>query len=298
MVEDFDLDEEVLEDLRRLAIRVAGEAAAYVRDRYGISEFTEVVGFHSGDEGMKIDYESEGVILDLLRKEGFRGLFVGEERGLIKIGSDPFVAVVDPLDGSRNYASLVPWSNVSVAFGYVRDGKATLFDIVAGAVAPVFSWPISSFARGLGAYEGGKRLYAREAGSTRLVMAYVENIDQAKVVHKYLELVAGKRSVRALGSAALEAVWAGFGRAEVFLDIRGRLRVVDIAAGIGIALEAGAWVLVEKSNASLLSVEKVGSVIVASSKQVADTVSRALSESGFSSLSSKWVVKWRRVSEN
>lgn len=295
MVESIDVDKSILEDLRKLAVRVAGEAAAYIRDRYGISEFTEVVGFHSGDEGMKIDYESEGVILELLKREGFRGLFVGEERGLIKIGDDPFVAVVDPLDGSRNYASLVPWSNVSIAFGYIRGGHASLFDIVAGAVAPVFPWPISSFARGLGAYEGGRRLYAREAGPTKIVMAYVENLDQARVVHRYLELVTGKRSVRALGSAALEAVWAGFGRAEVFLDIRGRLRVVDIAAGIGIALEAGAWVLVEKNNASLLSVEKVGSVVVASSKKVADIVSRALSESGFSNLSSKWVVEWKKL---
>jgi len=269
-----------LESLRRMLVRVAGEAAAYLRDRFGLDELLVVVQrhHHDEDEGMRIDVESERNILELLRAEGFRGLFLGEESGLVRLGSDPYVVVADPLDGSKNYAALVPWSAVSVALAPVAGGSASLRDVVAGAVAPIFHWPVLSFARGVGVYEGGARVSREERGS-RLVLAYVEKPEQARVVHRYLELTGDKRSVRALGSASLEIAWAGLGRAELFVDVRGRLRVVDVAAAAWLAAEAGSVVAVERPEASLLSVERIGSIAV-SSPAAWPRLRRALEDSG------------------
>ena len=162
------LERRELESLRRMLVRVAGEAAAYLRDRFGLDELLVVVSKHEHDEdeGMRIDVESERNILELLRAEGYRGLFLGEEAGLVRLGDDPYVVVADPLDGSKNYASLVPWSAVSVAIAPLDSGGgARLRDVVAGAVAPIHHWPVISFARGLGVYEGGARVSHENRGA-------------------------------------------------------------------------------------------------------------------------------------
>ena len=287
----MELTRRELEDLRRMLVRVAGEAAAFLRDRLGVGELLEVVTVHSydSDEGMRVDVESERNILSLLRAEEFRGVFVGEEAGVVRLGDDRLVAIADPLDGSKNYASLVPWCAVSIALAAPRDGEGavTLGDVVAGAIAPIFQWPVLSFARGLGAFEGGSRV--RASGGSRLVMAYVESLEQARVVQSYLQLAGGRRGVRALGSASLEIAWAGMGRAEVFIDVRGKLRTVDVAAAVWFAGEAGAYVAVENGSARLDRVERVGSVLVASTREAWDRLERAVEESGFSL--SQWSLK-------
>ncbi len=278
-----------LEDIRRLAIRVAGEAAAYLRDRFGLEELLETKAIHSydADESMVIDYEGERHVIELLRLEGFRGIFVGEEHGTVKLGSDPLVAVVDPLDGSKNYASLIPWSAVSIAIAPLPQGREpVLRDIVAGAIAPIPPMPILSFARRQGAFEGGARIHTTNRRK-RLVLAYVESLDQARVVHRYLRLRNSRMSVRALGSASLEIAWVGMGRADVFIDIRGRLRIVDVAASLWFAKEAGAIVVVENPDARLTQVERVGSVLASSSQDSWNVLAEVLEETGFGKLVDK-----------
>ncbi len=278
-----------LEDLRRLVVRVAGEAAAYLRDRFGLEELLETRGVHSydTDESMVIDYEGENNVIELLRLEGFRGIFVGEEHGVVKLGDDPFVAVVDPLDGSKNYASLVPWSAVSIAIAPLpKEREPVLRDVVAGAIAPIPGMPILSFARGLGAFEGGARIFTNNRRK-RLVLAYVETLDQARVVHHYLRLRNSRMSVRALGSASLEIAWVGMGRADVFIDVRGRLRIVDVAASVWFAKEAGAIVAIENPEARLTSVERVGSVLASSSRESWNVLIKVLEETGFHELAER-----------
>lgn len=284
----LDLGPRELESLRRLSVRVAGEAAAYLRDRFGLEELFDVAvhHIHDEDEGMRIDVESERNILELLRAEGFRGLFLGEESGLVRLGSDPYIVVADPLDGSKNYAGLIPWNAVSIAVAPLPRGRSPcLLDVVAGAVAPVFQWPILSFARGRGAYEGGARA-TKSKRKSRLVLAYVETPEQARVVHRYLRLSDGKRSVRALGSASLEISWAGLGRAEAFIDVRSRLRVVDVAAAVWIAREAGSTVALENPRARLDTVDRVGSVAVASTPEAWARLRDALGSNGHTALAS------------
>ncbi|WP_317895998.1 inositol monophosphatase family protein [Pyrofollis japonicus] len=277
------------EDLRRMVSRIAGEAAAYLRDRFGLEELLETKDIHSydTDESMIIDYESEENVIELLKAEGFRGLFIGEEHGFVKLGDDPYIAVVDPLDGSKNYASMIPWSAVSIAIARIpRDREPRLGDVLAGAVAPILSMPVLSFARGIGAFEGASHIQ-RPRVPPRLILAYVEEPEQAKVVHTYLSLQEKRGSVRALGSASLEMAWTGIGRAEVFIDVRGRLRIVDVAAAAFFAKEAGATVIVERPDARLDRVDRVGSVLVASNKDAEHRLYKALEISGFGYLAER-----------
>ena len=254
-----------LDDLRRVVARIAGEAAGFLRDRLGATDLLRVEAVHARDETMRIDSQTEDFIMDLLRAEGIRGIVASEEKGRVKLGDDKLVVVVDPLDGSKNFASYVPWAAVSIAVAPLPDSGAPLLtDVVAGAVAPIFNWPVVSFARGRGVYEGSSKPLSTP--TRRLLLYYAETVEQARIVIELINSFKSRGyrvSARAMGSASLESTWAGLGRALVFADVRGKLRTIDIAASVHIALEAGAYVIVEKWGARIDRVEEVGVVVVA-----------------------------------
>ncbi len=277
----LELEEYDIEDIRKTLARIAGEAAGYIRDRFGMTGLLRVEAVHARDETMSIDSSTEEYIIELLRAEGIRGVVTSEERGTVKLGDDRLVVVVDPLDGSKNFASFIPWAAVSIAVAPLpEDEPPRLTDIVAGAVAPIFGWPVVSFARGRGVYEGGSKPLLTP--TRRVVFYYAESEKQAEVVLNVMRRLRreGRRiSMRAGGSASLETTWAGLGRALAFLDVRGRLRTIDIAAAVHIALEAGAYVVVERWGARIDRVEEVGVVIVAP-PDTWDAVREAVCEKG------------------
>ncbi len=246
------------EDLRRLVVRVAGEAASFLRDRMGVEELLEVVDVHEGDEGMRIDRESEELIIELLKAEGLRPTLVTEERGFVKLGNDPYIAVVDPLDGSRNYASLIPWCSVSIALLPSEDPK--IGNTIAAAVAPVPRLPVYSMAKGTGVFEGESTVKPPRR-KPKLVLAYAETVDQARRLYSYISRLPFRPSIRGLGSSSLEVVWAALGRAYSFTDVRGKLRIYDLTAALAIAWEAGAYVYVERAG-SVLESGRLGVVAV------------------------------------
>ena len=249
--------------LRRVLVRVAGEVAGFLRDRFGVEEYLVVETLHGEDYGMKADVEAEDLIVELLKSEGLSGWVIGEERGVVKIrGGGNLYFVVDPLDGSKNYAVGVPWCAVSIAALVNGEGRVpSLGDVVAGAIAPIFGGPILSFARGVGVFEGGALVHVRREPPAKMLLTYVEAPEQARLLRTYLEM-AGRRSVRSLGSASLEIAWAALGRVEAFIDLRGKLRPVDVAAAVGLAVELGAYVAVTRAFEPVTKVRRVGYVAV------------------------------------
>ncbi len=238
--------------------RVAGEAAAFLRDRLGSEELLRVVSVHDGDEGMRVDVEAERFIVELLKAEGIAGTVVTEESGTLRLGSDPYVIVVDPLDGSKNYASLIPWCSVSVAV--LPASEPVLGRALAAAVAPVPRMPVISMAAGLGVYEGSAPARPT-AARPRVVVAYAETVEQAAKLLEFVSSLGFAPSIRALGSSSLETVWAALGRVYAFADLRGKLRVYDVAAAAAIAAEAGAMLYVERVG-PVTELRRVGVVAV------------------------------------
>jgi myo-inositol-1(or 4)-monophosphatase len=247
-----------LESLRRSVARVAGEVAAFIRDRVGAEELLNVVTVHDGDEGMRVDIEAERMVIELLKAEGIGGVVVTEESGVVRLSNDPYVVVVDPLDGSKNYASAIPWCSTSIAI--LPAESPNLVNALVAAVAPVPRMPVVSMGLGIGVYEGNARV-APSTRRPRMLVAYVENPDQAARLFKFVSRLKPTPSIRALGSSSLEIVWAALGRLLVFIDLRGKLRVYDVAAAAAIAREAGAKVYIEREG-SVLEVKRVGTVAV------------------------------------
>jgi len=256
-------------ELRELSVRIAGEASGFLRDlREDDEQAIETV---SG-ETIKADVEAEQYILELLKAEGFSGLVVTEERGVVELGKDNMIALIDPLDGSTNYKVGIPWCSVSIGFSLKRRG-AKLRDVIAGAVYPVYEGYPYSFYKGGGVYFGEVKIdkntsnqYFESFGKT--IMTVYEDDPEAiefiKEIYKYLESKFGSIKIRSLGSAALELALTAMGRIGYFVDLRAKLRVTDVAVGFGMIRESGGVYTDESGreiNNGIERLERVKSIV-------------------------------------
>ncbi len=262
-----------LEELRRIVERISGQTAGLLRDLSG-ERLDEIVAKQKlGDTTRRIDLIAEDYVLDMIKNTGIPSLIITEERGVISIGREPeLIYVIDPLDGSTNYIIGVPWSAVSIAVSFYKD-NARLSDIVAGAVAPIIPrFNVFSFARGKGVYYGGLRIEFNEKDfvGRNVLLGYFESREGARVFKAFMEKTENVK-VRSLGCASLEIVYTAIGRAELFMDIRGWLRNVDVAAALGIARELNAYISDSKGasiDSTITDIVMVGDVIVARTKHM------------------------------
>lgn len=143
--------------------------------------------------------------------------------------------IVDPLDGTTNYAHAYPFFCASVAFE--QDGR-----IVAGAVYNPVAEELFTATRGGGAFLNGKPIHV--SGHDRLENAMigagfpynrVERLGRGLELFK--KMLAATQAIRRDGSAALNLCYVASGRFDGFWELT--LHPWDIAAGWLIVEEAG-----------------------------------------------------------
>jgi len=270
------------EELRRILYRIAGEASGLLRDMACSGEATRRVK----GETFRADLASEEYIVDALRSEGLKAKIVSEESGVIDMGDD-YVVLVDPLDGSRNYVNCIPWSSVSIAI--LPGGAKSLAETLAGVVAPVFYGDPLSFSTS-SCYQGSARIPPPE-GSERFLYVYVEHPEAAVRLAEIIDILGRGFKVRSLGSAALEVAYVAIGRGTAFIDLRPKLRNIDIAAAAGLASRCGATLAGPGGTLDSIGVgrvERIGPIAVfsksVSGSVIDDIVRGPLSSAGHSSL--------------
>jgi myo-inositol-1(or 4)-monophosphatase len=226
------------------AIDVAERAGVVLMDRY---ERLERIHHKSArDVVTEADHISEELILSAIRAHSPGDGVVAEESGEHTLASGVApragqgrVWVVDPLDGTVNYANGIPFFCVSLAlihdgrpivgvvhdptrdetFAATVDGPATLFD----RVTPVGRTIVASDKEKLSDFVVSLALSGR-AVATRI-----------RAVRKVI------RISRSMGAAALALAYVGHGRFDAFVQSAG-LSAWDIAAAGLIAERAGAVV--------------------------------------------------------
>ncbi|MCE4623679.1 MAG: inositol monophosphatase [Caldisphaeraceae archaeon] len=236
--------------LRKSLVEISLKAVGYLRKNFCTDEALEIVR----GETIRADLASEKIIIDSLKELGIDFQAVTEESGLV--GNGKYKFIIDPLDGSVNYKSCIPWCSVSIAV--LSEEK----DVIAGVVAPVYGdgYPFS-FSRGNGCYEGDRRIKP-DKGSPNILFSYIEKLEQASDVAKIASREGLK--VRSLGSSALEIIYAALNRSFAFLDLRGKLRNVDVSASLGFLKECGGVAKNEKGDYLRIDdrmVSSVGNVI-------------------------------------
>jgi myo-inositol-1(or 4)-monophosphatase len=182
------------------------------------------------------DRESEERIVAAIRRHFPHDAFLGEEGGAQK-GNAPEsrVWIIDPLDGTSNFASGFPFWCVSIA---AREGS----ELVAAVIWDPIHGEMYTAERGSGAWRNATRL--RVTGRGTLDGAFIatgfpfrnrEKIDAYLALFRAVFIHA--RAIRRAGSAALDLAHVAAGVFDGFFEFR--LSPWDIAAGALLIQEAG-----------------------------------------------------------
>jgi myo-inositol-1(or 4)-monophosphatase len=181
--------------------------------------------------------EADGAVEDLLRRRVAETFpadgFLGEEGG----GSNnDNLWIVDPIDGTANFARGEPHWAVSI--GFVRQGVPEIGILAMPTLNELFA-----ARRGHGATRNGEPI--RVSGIDDMRTAAVEiGWSARRSTASYIELVAKVMdmgaTVKRSASGALGMAWAACGRVDAYLELH--INSWDVAAGIVLAREAGAVV--------------------------------------------------------
>ena len=166
---------------------------------------------------------------------GFLGeeMEAGEQQRLLDDSSGSGIWVLDPLDGTSNFAAGIPLFGVSLAL--LQGGR-----IVAGIVYDPMHDESFAATLGGGATLNGEPMHARPAG---IPMAKTTAcIDFKRLPPQLAARIAATppySSQRSIGSVALDWCWVAAGRFHLYLH--GRQRLWDYAAGSLVLAEAGGY---------------------------------------------------------
>ncbi len=226
------------------AIEVAGRAGALQVDR---SERVGPIDFKSAkDVVTEVDHLSEALILDAIRTTFPGDALLAEETGEHRAAGGESASsgvgrvwVVDPLDGTINFANGIPFWCVSIALAV--DGRvvaAVIHDPMRGETfgatvdGPARRWSPSA-TDGVEIRASDKQLLSDFVVSMHLAGRTVAS--RARAIRKAV------RVTRNMGSAALALAYVANGRFDAFIQ-QGGLSTWDVAAAGLIAERAGATV--------------------------------------------------------
>jgi fructose-1,6-bisphosphatase/inositol monophosphatase family enzyme len=217
------------------ALEVANRAGQLLMDRY---ERVERIDYKSArDVVTEVDHLSESLILDAIRAtfphDGILAEESGEHASVKPADGARRVWVVDPLDGTINYANGIPFFCVSI--GLVVDGRPSV-----GVVHDPARRETFSAAMGLGARLDGRPI--EPSDKERLSDFVISLALSGRAVARRAQAVRKAiRVPRSMGSAALALAYVANGRFDAFVQ-QGGLSAWDVAAGGLIAECAGATV--------------------------------------------------------
>lgn len=187
------------------------------------------------------DLESEAAIVQLITERFPSHKILGEEGGgaegdaEVDLGAE-HLWIIDPLDGTTNYAHGIP--QYCTAVGYAEAGK-----MQAAAIWDPCREEMFAATRGGGARLNGQPIKVSQKPSLeQSVVATGFYYDRGEVMQRTLRAIEqlfarNIRGIRRLGSAALDQCWVACGRWEAFFEYR--LAPWDYAASSLIVEEAG-----------------------------------------------------------
>ncbi len=242
-------------EIAEIAVRMAGQT---IMDSLGSQMHIDYKG--RGNITTEIDYRAENQIVSLLSKEFPDFSIMAEESSPGMLLSE-YAWIVDPIDGSRNFASTLPMFCVNLALAHndepvvgvtydpVRD---ELFKAVEGQSTTLNGTEV--------------RVTAESTLHNSIIgfdMGY--DNDMAKdLLEMATQLWPGMQSIRIVGSAALGLAYASCGRLDIY--VHHLLSPWDMAPGLLLVRQAGG--VVTDKNGGPVNVN--GPSVIASNQAVHD----------------------------
>jgi myo-inositol-1(or 4)-monophosphatase len=181
------------------------------------------------------DKESEALVIQRIREKYPHHAILAEESGASGAASREGKWIIDPLDGTTNFAHQYPFFCVSI--GFEQNGS-----MLCGAVYDPCRDEMFSAARGMGATMNGERMHVSDVeklGSALLLTGFPYTVREQihAAMSQFQAFIIESQAVRRGGSAALDLCYTALGRCDGFWEMD--LHPWDTAAGLVIVEEAG-----------------------------------------------------------
>ena len=221
-----------MKEFLEMAIAAARAAGELQKERYGGVLDIRYKG--ETDLVTEVDQACEALIVGLIRKRYPGHDILAEENDYASLRSG-YTWVIDPLDGTTNYAHGIPWFCVSIALeieGMVR----------VGVISHPMMGQLFTVVKGEGAWLNGERLgVSHRTPLRRCLLATGFPYDRAtgpdNNFSNFYKFQVAARAVRRFGAAALDLAYVATGRLDGFWEAK--LKPWDVAAGTLLVEEAG-----------------------------------------------------------
>lgn len=218
-----------------IAIEAALKAGELLRRGfYADFQIKEKPGIHN----LVTEYDNkaeESIISTILNRFPSHSILAEESGEAHAKHSAEVVWIIDPLDGTVNFAHGVPIFSVSI-------GVVVQQEVVAGVVYCPLLHELFVAEKSKGAYLNGNRLHVSKADQLIKAFAatgfpYNVNENPMHCIDRFAQMQAKGVPIRRLGSAALDLSYVAAGRFDLFWELN--LSPWDIAAGKLLIEEAG-----------------------------------------------------------
>jgi myo-inositol-1(or 4)-monophosphatase len=220
-------------ELLALAERIAREAGGIARARFHEPR-TIATKSSEIDLVTDVDHALDRLIRERIRAARPHDALLTEE-GQAESGSSGVRWIVDPLDGTTNYAHAFP--HYAISIGVETDGQRT-----AAVVYDPMRDELFAAARGAGATLNGVAIRVSRIGELRralLATGFAYDVHQRRTPNlTYFERFVGvAQAIRRAGSAALDLAYVACSRFDGYWELH--LSPWDVAAGLLLVEEAG-----------------------------------------------------------
>lgn len=219
------------------AIETAREAGQILLEKFGrkinINKKGEI------DLVTEVDLASEKLIVEKIRSHYPKHSILAEESGEANIeGEQIWKWIIDPLDGTTNYAHGYPCFSVTLAVEHQGE-------LVIGVTYDPTRDEMFAAEKGRGATLNNKPIFVTKTDELKeslLVTGFPYDISirESNFLNNFSEMLLKSRAVRRDGSAAIDLAYVACGRFDGFWEEG--LNPWDVAAGVLLVKEAGGQV--------------------------------------------------------
>lgn len=214
------------------AIKTAKEAGKILLDYYGKNYRVRYKGENKNNLVTEVDEKAEKYIVEAIKKKYPTHCVLSEEGGDCGIAQSDHRWIIDPIDGTTNFAH--SYSFFAVSIGLEVKGK-----MVAGVVYAPYLKELFSAARGHGAHLNGKKIKVSAVKKIEVALLATGFTYKNRGINlpNFEYFLYNTQGIRRCGAATLDLCHVAAGRLDGYWELG--LKPWDIAAGTLIVQEAG-----------------------------------------------------------
>ncbi|MBW2995466.1 inositol monophosphatase, partial [Candidatus Woesearchaeota archaeon] len=217
--------------LKQTAVKAAKEAGKVIQS--GFRKQHKVKSKGTTDVVTEIDKKSQDVIFKTIKSRFPDHSFLSEESPKLR-GKSDYLWIIDPLDGTANYSSGVPFFCTSICLAYKKE-------LLIGVVFDPLHNEMFVAEKGKGAFLNGKKVtVSKEKNLNRALIGMDSgHYKRSRTVRKVAGFVDFVRGVRWQGAAALSLSHVACGRLNAYFTVN--TNAWDVGAGVLLVIEAGGY---------------------------------------------------------